>query len=480
MVAKYRIILSVFAICGALVVGGCEAEEAGETRSDLVKLGGKADVPEWLRHIPANWGCGQTLTGQFNGFDSAHLYSFAGKIGYEYTFAFEGSYSWYRGAVVAVYDAETGDRVAIERRVGSNKAKLVFEAQKNVKYLVAVYSVWWRANGSYTLSAACDLTATTCTDHSQCAKGEYCKMPLCGQPKGATGSCEARGGGICPEVLEPVCGCDGKDYTSPCDAAFAGANVAHTGYCPTLTAKTSLGNVDGTIDNRSFESIFLAGCSPLALQKKQSGSWVDQGPLNICVWEGYAQELAPAKSWTNSTQPLDAGTYRFVSGYSIGCKPGTPLSTADCLLTRPLFSDEFVVGQKQCWGAWLDQQGGCRTPADGVYPDSCCAKQLDTTCTQINNDYVKAVSDSQQCSPVATAPQCQFFAQSDLFCASCARAINVSPEAAGLTKLTTSWADLRCHRVPRMCPAYNCPKPAGATCEAAQGSATQGSCQVHY
>lgn len=26
-----------------------------------------------------------------------------------------------------------------------------------------------------------------------------------------------------------------------------------------------------------------------------------------------------------------------------------------------------------CGGAWLDQFGGCRTPADGVYPDSCCA-----------------------------------------------------------------------------------------------------------
>jgi hypothetical protein len=26
-----------------------------------------------------------------------------------------------------------------------------------------------------------------------------------------------------------------------------------------------------------------------------------------------------------------------------------------------------------CWGAWLDQNGTCRTPADGVYPPECCA-----------------------------------------------------------------------------------------------------------
>ena len=26
-----------------------------------------------------------------------------------------------------------------------------------------------------------------------------------------------------------------------------------------------------------------------------------------------------------------------------------------------------------CWGAWLDENGLCRTPADGVYPADCCA-----------------------------------------------------------------------------------------------------------
>ena len=27
----------------------------------------------------------------------------------------------------------------------------------------------------------------------------------------------------------------------------------------------------------------------------------------------------------------------------------------------------------ECSGAWTDQFGTCRTPADGVYPDACCA-----------------------------------------------------------------------------------------------------------
>ena len=32
-----------------------------------------------------------------------------------------------------------------------------------------------------------------------------------------------------------------------------------------------------------------------------------------------------------------------------------------------------------CFGAWLDQFGGCRAPNDGAYPDSCCAG-LSTPC----------------------------------------------------------------------------------------------------
>lgn len=36
-----------------------------------------------------------------------------------------------------------------------------------------------------------------------------------------------------------------------------------------------------------------------------------------------------------------------------------------------------------CWGAWLDQSGTCRTPADGVYPDACCAGQT-TPCGPAN------------------------------------------------------------------------------------------------
>ncbi|MBW2735005.1 MAG: hypothetical protein JRH20_21705 [Deltaproteobacteria bacterium] len=128
---------------------GCghdEADERLEERQDLMQLGGKADIPSWLRHIPVEWGCDQ------------HIYSFPGKVGYRYTFTFDVKYRFGFGAVLAVYDAETGQRVAIDRTIAGTNVALEYTAEKSVKYLVAVYSVTWFARGDYTLKADCELT----------------------------------------------------------------------------------------------------------------------------------------------------------------------------------------------------------------------------------------------------------------------------------------------------------------------------------
>ncbi len=68
-----------------------------------------------------------------------------------------------------------------------------------------------------------------------CPKGSYCFMPTgtCTTPD-MGGTCQAIPAG-CTKELNPVCGCDGKDYGNPCLAAAAGVNVAKTGKC-TATA----------------------------------------------------------------------------------------------------------------------------------------------------------------------------------------------------------------------------------------------------
>jgi hypothetical protein len=67
------------------------------------------------------------------------------------------------------------------------------------------------------------------------------------------------------------------------------------------------------------------------------------------------------------------------------CKADESCAPKMCLMWCA-FEDPFCCGPStceakapppppppSCWGAWLDQFGTCRTPSDGVYPDSCCA-----------------------------------------------------------------------------------------------------------
>jgi hypothetical protein len=101
---------------------------------------------------------------------------------------------------------------------------------------------------SYTTEARCGIADQTgvCRKRPQICPALV--LPICGcDGKTYNNSCEAERAGasvahdgkceapmFCPAVVLPVCGDDGKTYNNSCEAARAGANVAHDGVCQPL------------------------------------------------------------------------------------------------------------------------------------------------------------------------------------------------------------------------------------------------------
>ena len=71
-------------------------------------------------------------------------------------------------------------------------------------------------------------TDNACPQNDSCTPGDFCQK--------AEGDCSGEGACTnmplgCPDVWDPVCGCDGVTYGSACDAAMGGVNVAYEGVC---------------------------------------------------------------------------------------------------------------------------------------------------------------------------------------------------------------------------------------------------------
>jgi hypothetical protein len=77
---------------------------------------------------------------------------------------------------------------------------------------------------AFLMFAACE----PCQNNEECGEAAYCSKPR--NRCDGLGLCEDRPRG-CPQVRDPVCGCDGQTYGSACEAAAEGVNVTHEGEC---------------------------------------------------------------------------------------------------------------------------------------------------------------------------------------------------------------------------------------------------------
>jgi hypothetical protein len=99
-------------------------------------------------------------------------------------------------------------------------------AQGRVAFRAVGTNIWFDMVGS-TLEQSCGgFAGIRCPDGSFC---DYAPDTLCGAAD-RLGTCRPTPD-LCPQVVLPVCGCDGRDYTNACKANRAGVSVAKGGPC---------------------------------------------------------------------------------------------------------------------------------------------------------------------------------------------------------------------------------------------------------
>ncbi len=196
-----------------------------------------------------------------------------------------------------------------------------------------------------------------CFDNQLCGAAGYCRFEECHV---GSGFCSPRPT-TCPDVVNPVCGCDGNSYENECWANLDGVSVAYQGQCPNICSTNS--------DCAQGEFCLLETCNHKSGICQPRPAECSNEPDAVCGCDG--------KSYTNQCLAYHNGVNVDHPGAcdAPGCRGNEDCQSAVLYCSKHRCLDES--------GWCIQRPNGCQLPVyapvcgcDGVGYDNECQARL--------------------------------------------------------------------------------------------------------